>query len=69
MAKAKQSSKSKKSSVKQSKRRKSIFSIISPKDVTEESMRIWLGLPQKIRQDPSLASFQMEHDRLHGNSS
>lgn len=67
MGKAKQSPKGKKSSVKQSKRRKSIFSIISPRDVTEESMRIWLGLPLKIRQDPSLASFQMEHDRLHGN--
>ncbi|GAB0099741.1 P protein isoform X1 [Sergentomyia squamirostris] len=49
-------------------RRKSFFSMISPSDVTEASLEIWAGLPTKIRQDPSLASFQMEHNRLHGES-
>lgn len=47
-------------------RRKSLFSLISPSDVTEGSLQVWRGLPKKIRHDPSLASFQMEHDRLHG---
>lgn len=40
---------------------------ITPEDVTEQSLQIWLALPSKIRRDPSLVSFQMEHDRLHGN--
>lgn len=40
---------------------------ITPEDVTQESLQIWLGLPSKIRRDPSLVSFQMEHERLHGN--
>lgn len=47
-------------------RRKSFFQFISPSDVTIQSLEVWAGLPQKIRQDPSMASFQMEHDRLHG---
>ncbi|XP_059617540.1 P protein-like isoform X2 [Phlebotomus argentipes] len=40
-----------------------------PSDVTEGSLQVWAGLPPKIRQDPSLASFQMEHNRLHGGDS
>ncbi|XP_037033883.1 P protein-like [Bradysia coprophila] len=40
---------------------------ITPKDVTEQSLQVWLGLPSKIRRDPSLVSFQMEHERLHGH--
>lgn len=51
---------------KQKSRRKSFFQLISPSDVTTESLQVWAGLPQKIRQDPSMASFQMECDRLHG---
>lgn len=47
-------------------RRKSFFQFISPSDVTTESLQVWAGLPQNIRQDPSMASFQMELDRLHG---
>lgn len=48
------------------KRRKSFFQFISPSEVTTESLQVWAGLPQKIRQDPSMASFQLECDRLHG---
>lgn len=40
---------------------------ITPNDVTEQSLQVWLALPSKIRRDPSLASFQMEHERLHGD--
>lgn len=40
---------------------------ITPDDVTEQSLQVWLALPTKIRRDPSLVSFQMEHERLHGN--
>lgn len=40
---------------------------ISNSDVTEESLQAWLALPSKIRHDPSLASFQLEHERLHGH--
>ncbi|KAJ6646536.1 P protein [Pseudolycoriella hygida] len=40
---------------------------ITPNEVTEQSLQVWLGLPSKIRRDPSLASFQMEHERLHGH--
>lgn len=34
--------------------------------VTEESLEVWRKLPAVIRQDPSLASFRQEHERLHG---
>jgi hypothetical protein len=37
--------------------------------VTEGSIQVWKTLPEKIRQDPSLASFRQEHERLHGESS
>lgn len=49
-------------------RRKSFFQFISPSDVTTESLQVWAGLPSKIRQDPSMASFQLECDRLHGEN-
>lgn len=50
------------------KRRKSFFSFISPSDVTEESLEVWRHLPPKIRQDPSMASFQLQQEKLHGKS-
>lgn len=34
--------------------------------MTEASLEIWRTLPAAIRQDPSLASFRQEHERLHG---
>ncbi|XP_055837397.1 P protein isoform X2 [Episyrphus balteatus] len=34
-------------------------------EVTEGALQIWRTLPEKIRQDPSLASFRQEHERLH----
>lgn len=39
---------------------------VTPDEVTEQSLQVWLALPSKIRRDPSLVSFQMEHERLHG---
>lgn len=42
------------------------YSIISLSQVTEESLEVWRKLPAVIRQDPSLASFRQEHERLHG---
>lgn len=48
-------------------RRKSLFSLISTNDVTEGSLKIWRALPSIIRHDPSLVSFQLEHNRLHGD--
>lgn len=42
------------------------YSIISLSQVTEASLEIWRTLPAAIRQDPSLASFRQEHERLHG---
>ncbi|EAT40274.1 AAEL007979-PA [Aedes aegypti] len=41
------------------------YSIISLSQVTEASLEIWRTLPAAIRQDPSLASFRQEHERLH----
>ncbi|XP_055713012.1 P protein isoform X1 [Phlebotomus papatasi] len=35
-------------------------------EVTEGALQVWRALPEKIRQDPSLASFRQEHERLHG---
>jgi P protein len=42
------------------------FSLLSLSEVTEGSLQVWRNLPEKIRQDPSLASFRQEHERLHG---
>ncbi|XP_055599253.1 P protein-like [Uranotaenia lowii] len=39
---------------------------MDPSQVTEASLEIWRTLPAAIRQDPSLASFRQEHERLHG---
>ncbi|ALC40049.1 hoe1 [Drosophila busckii] len=36
-------------------------------EVTEGALQVWRTLPERIRQDPSLASFQQEHERLHGD--
>lgn len=33
-------------------------------EVTAGALEIWRTLPEKIRQDPSLASFRQEHERL-----
>uniref|UniRef100_T1PFL4 Citrate transporter n=1 Tax=Musca domestica TaxID=7370 RepID=T1PFL4_MUSDO len=37
-----------------------------PSEVTEGALQVWRALPERIRQDPSLASFRQEHERLHG---
>ncbi|XP_034471653.1 P protein [Drosophila innubila] len=37
--------------------------------VTEQSLQVWRALPAEIRHDPSMASFQMENERIHGESS
>lgn len=42
------------------------YSIVSLSEVTEGSLQVWRTLPEKIRQDPSLASFRQEHERIHG---
>lgn len=42
------------------------YSVVSLSEVTEGSLQVWRQLPEKIRQDPSLASFRQEHERLHG---
>lgn len=45
------------------------YSFVSLSEVTEGSLQVWRTLPEKIRQDPSLASFRQEHERLHGEFS
>nr|XP_036213918.1 P protein isoform X1 [Bactrocera oleae] len=39
----------------------------SDNEVTEGALQVWRALPERIRQDPSLASFRVEHERLHGD--
>ncbi|XP_058453914.1 P protein isoform X1 [Malaya genurostris] len=46
--------------------KKSLDRFPTPNQVTEASLEIWRTLPAAIRQDPSLASFRQEHERLHG---
>uniref|UniRef100_A0A1A9WKN0 Citrate transporter-like domain-containing protein n=1 Tax=Glossina brevipalpis TaxID=37001 RepID=A0A1A9WKN0_9MUSC len=36
--------------------------------VSEQTLQAWRALPPQIRQDPSMASFRMENERLHGSS-
>lgn len=47
-------------------RRRSLLTLVSPDDVNEGTLQIWRSLPSKIRQDPSLAPFQLENERVHG---
>lgn len=42
------------------------YSVVSLSDVTEESLEVWRALPEKIRQDPSLAPFRKKNERIHG---
>lgn len=34
--------------------------------LTEQTLQVWRALPAEIRHDPSMASFQMENERIHG---
>lgn len=42
------------------------YSVVSLSDVTEESLEVWRALPEKIRHDPSLASFRKKNEKLLG---
>lgn len=53
-------------SSKPSDKRTSQATIVSPEDVNEASLQVWRTLPTKIRQDPSLAPFQLENERVNG---
>lgn len=44
----------------------STYSILPISEVTQGSVEVWATLPDEIRQDPSLASFRQEHERIHG---
>lgn len=50
----------------QNSRNLSTYSIIPLSEVTQGAVEVWATLPDEIRQDPSLASFRQEHERLHG---
>lgn len=55
-----------KSSSLKNNRNLSTYSIIPLSEVTQGAVEVWATLPDEIRQDPSLASFRQEHERLHG---
>lgn len=42
------------------------FCILSISEVTQGSVEVWATLPDGIRQDPLLAIFRQEHERIHG---
>lgn len=44
----------------------STYSIIPTSEVTQGAVEVWATLPDEIRQDPALASFRQEHERIHG---
>lgn len=44
------------------------YSAVSLSDVTEESLEVWRALPEKIREDPSLASFRKKNEKVYGRS-
>jgi len=46
--------------------KKSVISLVPLSEVTEESLKVWRQLPGSIRHDPSMISFQQEHDRWKG---
>lgn len=44
----------------------STYSILPISEVTQGAVEVWATLPDEIREDPSLASFRQEHERIHG---
>lgn len=44
----------------------SSYSIVPVSEVTEGAVEVWRGLPGSIRDDPSLAPFREQHEKLHG---
>lgn len=48
-------------------RKRSIISLVPLSEVTEASLKVWRQLPGSIRHDPSMISFQQEHERWKGN--
>lgn len=48
-------------------RKKSIISLVPLSEVTEASLKVWRQLPGSIRHDPSMISFQQEHERMKGD--
>ncbi|CAD7080227.1 unnamed protein product [Hermetia illucens] len=48
------------------KSRKSVDKFPMRHEVTEGALQVWRNLPEQIRHDPSLASFQEENERMHG---
>jgi hypothetical protein len=48
-------------------RKPSQISLVTPSEVTEASLKVWKQLPSSIRHDPSMVSFQQEHERWKGN--
>lgn len=50
----------------QNPRKPSSVSLVPLSDVTEASLKVWRQLPNAIRHDPSMISFQQEHDRWKG---
>lgn len=49
--------------------RRSLVPVVSEDDVNEATLKVWRTLPSKIRQDPSLAPFQLENERVSGSES
>lgn len=47
-------------------RKRSIISLVPLSEVTEASLKVWRQLPGSIRHDPSMISFQQEHERWKG---
>lgn len=47
----------------------STYSILPISEVTQGAVEVWATLPDEIRQDPALASFRQEHERIHGKYS
>ncbi|XP_023159654.1 P protein [Drosophila hydei] len=39
----------------------------SSPQLTEQTLQVWRALPAEVRHDPSMASFQMENERIHGS--
>lgn len=46
---------------------KNSLQYVQKNEVTEGALQVWRTLPERIRHDPSLASFRQEHERLHGD--
>ncbi|KAM3955657.1 P protein-like [Aphomia sociella] len=46
---------------------RSTYSLVSSGELTEDTLNLWLGLPDEVKNDPEWAPFKQMYEKEHGN--